>query len=71
MKTLRSQSRVRRIIEENGAFLVAFVMHDGLFTVPPDSPDVAAMRARILQAQRENAEVSFEYDSDLNIVGLL
>ncbi|MBU6476178.1 MAG: hypothetical protein KGL10_04120 [Alphaproteobacteria bacterium] len=70
MQTLRSRSKVQRVREEDGEFLVAFALHDGYFSLPA-SPGAPEMREKILKAQQAEAEIAFEYDRDLNILRLL
>lgn len=62
MKTLESKGTIRRIIEENGEFLVSFPTHDGYFKAPEH------LRAEILKAQAEKREITFSYDRELNIL---
>jgi hypothetical protein len=67
MDTLESKGTIRRIIEEGGTLLVSFPNHDGYFRVA-DSADAPALKERILEAQRNNEEISFIFDKKLNIL---
>jgi hypothetical protein len=64
---MESKDIVRRTIEEDGEFLVSFRTHDGYFRVP-DSANAADLKRRILKAERDQEEVSFAFDRELNIL---
>ena len=64
-----SRGTVRKILEEDGEFLVSFPSHDGYFKIPP-SPAAAELRKKIFTAQKEKEEISFTYDKELNILDI-
>lgn len=63
MKTLESKGIVRRVVEEDGEFLVSFPGHDGYFNVPD-----AVLKQKILEAQEQKKEIAFTYDRELTIL---
>jgi hypothetical protein len=67
MDTLESRGVIRRIIEEDGTLLVSFSNHDGYFRVP-DSARMPELKERMLTAQRDNEEIFFTFDKNLNIL---
>jgi len=67
MDTLESKGVIRRIIEEDGTLLVSFPNHDGYFRVS-DSARMPELKEQILKAHRDNEEISFTFDKNLNIL---
>jgi hypothetical protein len=55
--------KVRRVVEEDGAFLVSFPSKNGYFKVPEKN-----LQARIRTAMESQQDISLTYDSDLNIL---
>ncbi len=70
MTTAQSTSAVQRIRQEDNKFLVSFSMHSGYFKVP-ESPLMPEMKERLLKAQKNNEEITFTFDKDLNILKVL
>jgi hypothetical protein len=62
---MKSHSPIHGIIEEKGKFLVAFSKHDGYFHA-----DDERVRKALLDAHRENREVSFTFDPTLKILSI-
>jgi hypothetical protein len=62
---MESKDVVRRTIEEDGKLLVSFRTHDGYFRVPNSAKQ---LKQRILRAERDQEEISFTFDRDLNIL---
>ena len=67
MNTVESKGIVRRVIEEDGEFLVSFPNHDGYFKIPP-SAQAPELRKKILDAKAGQREITFVFDKDLNIL---
>lgn len=64
---MESKGVVRRIIEEDGGFLVSFSNHDGYFEVS-GSAGTRELKERIRKAHRDREEITFSFDRDLNIL---
>jgi hypothetical protein len=69
MNTLETRGKVRRVLEEDGEFLVSITGHDGYFRVP-ETAKSAALRQQVLSAQEQGNEISVVFDRDLNILAL-
>ncbi|MBI3441961.1 MAG: hypothetical protein HY052_09235 [Proteobacteria bacterium] len=70
MKTLESKGVVRRIIEEEGEFLVSFPNHDGYFKVPV-SDQAPVLKGKVMKSKADNKEIVFTFDQKLNILKIL
>jgi hypothetical protein len=67
MNTSESKGIVRRVIEQDGGFLVSFPNHDGYFKIP-ESDQAADLKQKIRGAQDSKEEISFVFDKELNIL---
>ena len=67
MDTLESKGVVRRIIDRDGTLLVSFPNHDGYFRAP-DSTRMLELKERTLKAHRDQEEISFAFDRNLNVL---
>ncbi len=64
MDTLETKGKVRKILEQDGLFLVSIPGHDGYFKAP------AELQAQVVDAYKSGSELTVTFDRNLNIVGL-
>lgn len=65
-----SSGVIRRIVERDGGFKVSFPNHAGYFSVA-DGENRDALIARLREAEKKGATISFRFDARLNIIEII
>ncbi len=68
--SMTASGKIRKIVEDNGQFLVSLADHDGYFTVA-DNELSDFLQGMFREAYAAGTEVSFRYNKDLVISEML